>query len=131
MHHFLGKRNSTRRTNEVLPGVRGNRKAESERESGVTCVCVCVCVWKVRGNKTHEEEGEMGCFCTLDRFSPDGARTRAARVIRGAGLWSSGGQRGNRNKGVRRPGEFRTQGETVCVCSCVLSVTKCGDLGPV
>ena len=33
-------------------------------------------------NKTHKEERETGYFCTPDRFSADGARTRAAMVIR-------------------------------------------------
>ena len=35
-----------------------------------------------RGYKTHEEERGKENFCTCDRFSADGFRTRATRVIR-------------------------------------------------
>ena len=42
-----------------------------------------VCVQDRRWNTTHEEQVETGNVCTYDRFQADGARTRAARVIRG------------------------------------------------
>ena len=63
--------------NESYTGVRGNRIAELGRESGGTYVCGCV-----GAGKTHVEEWKTGNFCTYDRFSADGARTRTTRGIR-------------------------------------------------
>ena len=40
-----------------------------------------------RGYATQEEEREKENFCMCDRFSADGFRTRAARVIRRRVLW--------------------------------------------
>ena len=48
-----------------------------EKEKADSRMCV-VC----RGYKTHAEERGKGNFCMCDRFSADGFRTRAARVIR-------------------------------------------------
>ena len=81
-----------------------------------------------RGYKTHEEERGKGNFCMCDRFSADGFRTRAARVIR----WRVLGVRVAKGKTERmragRPGDSRTRGETVCVCVGVRGVSK--GLGP-
>ena len=52
----------------VIAGVKGKADAR---------MCV-VC----RGYKTHEEERVKGNFCACNRFSADGFRTRATRVIR-------------------------------------------------
>ena len=41
--------------------------------------CMCVVCW---GYTTHVERGKKEKFCMCDRFSADGFRTRAVRVIR-------------------------------------------------
>ena len=56
-----------------------------EKADALMCV-VC------RGYKTHEGEQGKWDFCMCDRFSADGFRTRAARVIRRRVL-GFGGQR--------------------------------------
>ena len=91
-------------------------------ESGRTYVCGMSGV-----KKKHEEEREKGYFCTSDRFSADGARTRATRIIRWRvlGVRASKGETERRRAG--RPGDFLTHGKTVCVCRCALRVPKGGD----
>ena len=83
-----------------------------------------------RGYKTHEEELEKGNFCTYNRFSADGFRTRATRVIRRRvlGVRATKGETEMRRAG--RPGDSRTLGETVCVCRCALCVRKAWTRGP-
>ena len=103
--------------------VLGNRDCGSERESGRTYVCGMSGV-----KKKHEEERERGYFCTSDRFSADGARTRATRVIR----WRVHGVRvvkvepkeGEQDVQVI-PGRMGTR----CVCRCALCVRREGTRG--
>ena len=70
---------------------KGNRKdATREVYDQYGAIVIARVKWKAyarmcvvcRGYKTHEEEREKGNFCMCDRFSADGFRTRAARVIR-------------------------------------------------
>ena len=69
-----------------------------------------------RGNKTHTEELETRYFCTLDRFSADGERTRAVRVIRQRVLGVRAAKVETEIGRTGRPGELRTHTKTVCVC---------------
>ena len=57
-----------------------------------------------RGYKTHEEERGKENFCMCDRFSADGFRTRAARVIRRRvlGVQATKGKNRGREKGTSR-----------------------------
>ena len=75
-----------------------------------------------RGYKTHEEEREKGYFCTSDRFSADGARTRATRAIRWRVLVVLAAKVETERRRAGRPGDFRTHGKTVCVCGCAQCV---------
>ena len=80
-----------------------------ERAGARMCV-VC------RGYKTHEEEREKGNFCMCDRFSADGFRTSAARVIRRQvlGVRATKGKTGKEGKG--RPGDSWALGKRrLCV----------------
>ena len=81
-----------------------------------------------RGYKTHEEELEKGDFCTPDRFSTDGARTRATRVIRWRVLVVRAAKVETERRRAGRPGDSRMHGKTVCVCRCALCVPEGGDL---
>ena len=81
------------------------------KEKTVACMCA-VC----RGYKTHEEERGKENFFMCDRFSANGARTRATRVIR----WRVLGVRATKEKtgkwGTGRPGDSRTREKRgVCV----------------
>ena len=81
------------------------------KEKADACMCA-VC----RGYKTHEEERGKGDFCMCDRFSADGFRTRATRVIR----WRVLGVRATKGKtwkeGTGRPCDSRTlEKRDVCV----------------
>ena len=83
-----------------------------------------------RGYKTHEAELEKRDFCTSDRFSADGFRTRAARVIRWRvlGVRAAKGETEGRRAG--RPGDSMTREKKVCVCRCALRVQRAGTRGP-
>ena len=75
-----------------------------EKEKAGARMCV-VC----RGYATHVEEREKGNFCMCDKFSADGFRTRATRVIRWwvLGVRATNGE--NRESGIGRPGDSRTR----------------------
>ena len=90
-----------------------------EKEKVGARVCV-VCY----GIKTHEEERGKGNFCTRDRFSADGFRTRATRVIRWRvlGVLAAKGETEGRRAG--RPGDFRMRGKR-----CVWVVGRCVSKG--
>ena len=88
----------------------GNADHTEEREIGekrciwgkAGCMCVGSLVFLGTGTRgpfhaTHAEEREKENFCMCDRFSADGFRTRAARVIRRRVL-GFGGQRENPGK---------------------------------
>ena len=79
-----------------------------------------------RGYKTHEEEREKGNFCTCDRFSADGFRTRATRVIRWRVLGVRTTKGETERRGTSRPGDSQTQVKSVCVCMCALCVQRAG-----
>ena len=87
------------------------------KEKAGTCMYV-VC----RGYATHEEERRKGNFCVCDRFSADGFRTRAARMIRRRTLWvrATKGKTGEERRG--RPGNSWALGKR-CVCVGVRSVS--------
>ena len=110
---------------------KGNRKdATREVYDRYGAIVIARVKWKAdarmcvlcRGYKTHEEErGKENC-CTCDRFSADGFRTRAARVIR----WLVLGVRAIKGKtgkeGTGRPADSRTR-EKRGVCAGVRSVS--------
>ena len=76
-----------------------------EKADALRCV-VCL------GYKTHEEErGKENC-CTCDRFSADGFRTRAARVIRWLVLGVRATKGGTERGRAGRTGDSRTRGKT-------------------
>ena len=77
LHHEFGKGKSKRRNTGVKLAVRGNRNSRREGESGCMYVCGMLGV-----QNTRRRTGKWN-FYTLDRFSADGFRTRATRVI----LW--------------------------------------------
>ena len=118
---------------------RGNRK---DANSSVYDQCGAIAVARVmgkagarmcvvcRGYKTHEEERGAECFCTLDRFSADGFRTRATRVIRWPVIVVRETKWETERRRAGRPGDSRTHGETVCVCRCALCVQRAGTRGP-
>ena len=87
---------------------------------------MCVVCW---GYTTHVERGKKEKFCMCDRFSADGFRTRAARVIRRRvlGVRAAKGETERRRAG--RPGDSRTHGKTVCGCRCALCVQMAGTRG--
>ena len=68
-----------------------------------------------RGYATHVEEGEKEKFCMCYRFSADGFRTRAVRVIRRRVLGVRTTKGENRGRERERPGEFWALGKR-CVC---------------
>ena len=81
-----------------------------EKEKAEARMCV-VC----RGYKTHDEELGKENFCTCDRFSADGFRTRATRVIRWRVLGVRLTKGGTERMGTGRPGESRTRKSGLCV----------------
>ena len=87
------------------------------KEKADACICV-VC----RGYKTHEEEREKWNFCMCDRFSADGFRTSAARVIRLRVLGVRATKWKTVKGGTGRPGDSRTR-EKWGVCVGVRSVS--------
>ena len=104
----------------VYEGCFGAIVVAGEKEKADARMCV-VC----RGYKTHEEKREKGNFCMCDRFSADGFRTRAARVIRRRvlGVWAAKGKTGKWGKG--RPGDSWALGKRgVCVCVCSVSAGR-------
>ena len=82
--------------------------------------------------KTHEEELEKVDFCTSDRFSADGARTRATRVIRWRVLVVRAAK-GEPKEGEQDvqvvPGRRVNRHVCVCVrvCRCALCVPEGAD----
>ena len=91
----------------------------------VARMCV-VCQWY----KTHEEERKKWNCCTCDRFSADGFRTRATRVIRRWVLGVRTTKGGTERRGTGRPGDSRTRVGTVCMCGSALCVQMAGTRGP-
>ena len=117
LHHEIGKVISKRRYASVHEEWYGAIGLASVKEKAGACMCV-VC-W---GYTTHVEGMEKEKFCMCDRFSADGFRTRAARVIRRRVL-GFGGQMekpGKREGG--RPGDSWALGKR-CVCVGVRSVS--------
>ena len=83
-----------------------------------------------RGYATHEEERGKWNFCVCDRFSADGFRTRAARVIRRRELGLGRPKGKNRGRERERPGGSWALGKRcVCVCKCALCVRMAGTRG--
>ena len=76
LHHEFGKGNRKDATRKVY---RRYRAIVIARVQGKAEARMCTVG---RGYKTHEEELGKGNFGTCDRFSADGFRTRAVRVIR-------------------------------------------------
>ena len=76
VHHDSEKGNSKRRNASVHEECGAIVLARVKEKAGARMCEVC------RGYKTHEEERGKENFCMCDRFSADGFRTRAARVIR-------------------------------------------------
>ena len=82
-------------------------RVKEKADAGMCVVC--------RGYATHEEERGKENFCMCDRFSADGFRTRAARVIRRRVLgvratkWKTG------KRGKVRPGVPGRGKNGVCV----------------
>ena len=118
----------TTQNSKCTRSVRGNRNSKSERESGCTYVCGVSGVQNTR-RRNFWNTGK-GNFCTCNRFSADGFRTRATRVIRWRvlGVRATKGETERRRAG--RPGDSRTLGKTVCVCRCALCVQSAGTQGP-
>ena len=104
---------------------KGNRKDATQV---VTQVYVAIVIARVkekagtgmcvvsRGYATHEEERGKGNFCVCDRFSADGFRTRAARVIRRRvlGVRATKGKTGKWGK-VRPGDSWAVEERYVCV----------------
>ena len=82
-----------------------------------------------RGYATHAEERENENFCMCDRFSADGFRTRAVRVIRRREL-GFGRPKGKTGKERGDVQAILGAGKTVCVCRCALCVRMAGTRGP-
>ena len=89
----------------------------------------CKYVCGVSGYATHAEERGKGKFCMCDRFSADGFRTRAVRMIRRRvlGFGRPKGKTGKERRG--RPGGSLALGKR-CVCSFALCVRRAGTRGP-
>ena len=85
-----------------------------------------VCCWY----KTHEEQRRKGNFCICDRFSADGFRTRATRVIRWRVLGVRTTKGETERRGTGRPGESWARKSGVCVRRCALCVRRAGTRGP-
>ena len=86
----------------VIAGVKGKADAR-----------MCVVCW---GYTTHVERGKKEKFCMCNRFSADGFRTRAARVIRRRvlGVRVAKGKTGEERGNVQViPGRGKSG---VCVC---------------
>ena len=109
LHHEFGKWKSKRRKHRCTRSVPGNRLAGEKGKAGARMCVVC------RGNRTHKEERKKGNFCTCDRFSADGFRTRATRVIRWRVLGVRAAKGETERRGTGRPGDSRTPGKR-CVC---------------
>ena len=90
---------------------------------------MCVVCW---GYTTHVERGKKENFCMCDRFSADGFRTRAVRVIRRRVLGVRAAKGKNRER-ERERGNVQVipgRGKRVCVCRCALCVRRAGTRGP-
>ena len=98
--------------------------AVEKKKAGARMCVVC------RGNRNTKKNGKKGNFCTCDRFSADGFRTRATRVIRWRVLGVRATKVETERGGTGRPGESRTHWTTVCGCTCALCVQRAGTRGP-